>query len=161
MLLRLALALAQNINKMCFEATTTSEGAKTAGRQRKRAGSMQPQKNRVTALQLCKEAQRVLRVDPGAETALLPGMTAATFQHPDMLSADLMKDILPDLVVAPLIGPSWDALDVALSLSGAGYDGMLLIVSPPLPRQAAVLREMQALCPTLDIRLMPLPDGAT
>ncbi len=98
----------------------------------------------------------------GIDTArLLPAESKlSVLSQPADLSPEHIRDLAPDLVLAPLIGPTWDGLDVAIALARAGYRGRLGIVSPRLPRQDLVLREMQALCPALDICLLPLPDGA-
>ncbi len=84
----------------------------------------------------------------------------SVLSHPAELSPEHIRDLAPDLVLAPLIGPTWDGLDVAIALARAGYAGRLGIVSPCLPRQDLVLHEMQTLCPSLDICLLPLPDSA-
>ena len=120
------------------------------------------------AIQFCGDARRILLIDPNAGATVLPmtpvdttsagGTITATVPDPNAVSMALLQQFDPDLVVTPLIGPRWDALDTGVALTNAGYTGRLMILMPPLPRQALVLRELRVLCPTLEIIVAPLPD---
>jgi hypothetical protein len=65
------------------------------------------------------------------------------------LSRALLDEVRPDAVVAPLITPEWDVLDLAAQLSALGYTGPLVVRSRPLPRADLVLGELQGLFPNL------------
>lgn len=67
------------------------------------------------------------------------------------LSRALLDEVRPDAVVAPLITPDWDVLDLAAQLSGLGYSGPLVVRSRPLPRADLVLGELQGLFPSLTL----------
>lgn len=51
---------------------------------------------------------------------------------------------LPAIVIAPLLSPSFDILDVIHALALLGFGGQLLAVTVALPDVAAVLRELRA-----------------
>lgn len=73
------------------------------------------------------------------------------------LTADLLARLLPDAVIVPLFGPWSDALDLAERLQALGYRGALLVLAPPLPDRALVLRELTGAAPGLQVRLL-MPD---
>lgn len=52
----------------------------------------------------------------------------------------------PNIVIAPLLAPTFDALDVIAVLARLGFQGQLLAVSAALPDVGAVLRELRADC---------------
>ncbi|MCC6001161.1 MAG: hypothetical protein JJU19_09920 [Pararhodobacter sp.] len=121
------------------------------------------------AMQFCGSEQRILLIDPNAGASVVPmaplraigkGATVtATVAEPAAVTPALLQQIRPDLVVTPLIGPRWDALDTGVALTNAGYTAKLMILMPKLPRQALVLRELRILCPSLDIIVADLPEA--
>ncbi len=76
----------------------------------------------------------------------------ADFQH---LTDALLSETAPDIVLAPLICPSFDCIDIAQLLHGYGFSGRLRIVAPRLPDPAIVLRELQVFCPGIDLDFAP------
>ncbi len=54
-----------------------------------------------------------------------------------------MPDSL-DLVVAPLFGQDFDALEILEQLAGQGYRGTLRVIAPHLPNRQIVLRELRS-----------------
>lgn len=67
------------------------------------------------------------------------------------LSTELLQRIQPSVVVAPLMTPTWDILDLSALLARAGYAGRLVIQSPPLPRPELIRHEIRALYPSLGV----------
>lgn len=64
--------------------------------------------------------------------------------------------ITPDVVVAPLIGTDFDALDLLDRLTTLKYHGRLRLIAPRLPNRQLVLRELRsaALMAGISIELM-------
>lgn len=60
-----------------------------------------------------------------------------------------------DYVVAPLVSEQFDALDLAVQLSLAGYRGRYVVVTPPLPAPHVIRQEIEQLCPGLTVELIP------
>jgi hypothetical protein len=88
----------------------------------------------------------VLALDLRGAQALLaeeaPGWTCviARFAHVD---ATLLGRVSPDLVMFPLFGPGFDALQVVERLGRLGYRGRLCCVTGPLPAPEVVRAELE------------------
>lgn len=67
------------------------------------------------------------------------------------VTAVLLAQLLPDMVIAPLIWGGGDATDLAERLEGIGFSGLLVVVAPPLPDPGLVARELKAGAPGLRI----------
>lgn len=74
----------------------------------------------------------------------LPGAIARASAE---LSAALLAELAPDRVVMPLFAGSCDALGVIEQLEALQYQGLILVIAPPLPRPALVERELRAAGP--------------
>ena len=74
------------------------------------------------------------------------------------LDASTIARIMPDIVLAPLLGKGFDIMDVAAHLVSLGYSGPLRAVTGQLPNPAAVLAELRANCVGLEIDLLILPE---
>ena len=66
--------------------------------------------------------------------------------------------VCPDLVLAPLLGPGFDILDIGARLDAMGYQARLRAVTLPLPDADAVVREVRMQFRNLDFALIELPD---
>ena len=73
-----------------------------------------------------------------------------------MLSASMLSRIRPGAVVAPLITADYDIVDLGIRLQELGYRGDLYALTRPLPRAELVIREIAAICPYLNVRLLEL-----
>jgi len=60
-----------------------------------------------------------------------------------------------DYVVSPLMTEQFDALDLAVQLSLAGYRGRYVVVTPSLPAPHVIRHEIEQLCPGLTVELIP------
>ena len=89
-----------------------------------------------------------LRPQPGRQSVVLTQMR--------MLSRQMLGNVQPDAVIAPLIAQDWDIVDLGMTLQDMGYGGDLYALTRPLPRAELVLREVGALCPRLTVRLLEL-----
>lgn len=70
------------------------------------------------------------------------------------LSGEMIHDIQPDVVLSALVADSFDALDLAALLVGAGFVGSYRAVAGSLPDPELVIREVRAICPGLDFRVL-------
>lgn len=87
---------------------------------------------------------------------LVIGIPAATFAQGSIRpeeAASIAYDAWPDygplpegleLVVAPLFCNDFDALEIMEGLGARGYRGLIRVVTPKLPNQQVVLRELRA-----------------
>lgn len=109
--------------------------------------------------------RRVLFVDLPAElVAALPAITetAPIETAFSALNIDLIARHDPHLVIAPLVGPGFDILDVAAQLLRSGFTGSLRALTPPLPNLAAVRTEVRSHCAGLDVDIVVVsPPAAT
>ena len=70
------------------------------------------------------------------------------------LNRALLRRLSPDLVLAPLSTPAFDAFEVARRLARAGYRGPFRAVTLPLPHPDLVRDEVAAVAPDLDFDLV-------
>ncbi len=104
-----------------------------------------------------RDASSVLLVEaPGAIRFLdaTPGKQSVIHTQMRMISTQMLSQVQPDAVVAPLICAQWDILDLGQILQDMGYCGTLFVLTKPLPRAELVLREVRAFCPDIEIRLI-------
>ncbi|WP_323036841.1 hypothetical protein [Pararhodobacter sp.] len=66
----------------------------------------------------------------------------------------MIRTIHPDVIIGPLITSDWDIVDLGLELEKLGYRGDLFAMTQRLPRAELVIREVSALCPNLNVRLL-------
>ena len=94
-----------------------------------------------------------LKLTGGGGPAILrqQGYRFAEFED---LEAGLLLDAMPDMVVSPLIGQDFDAMDVARRLAQLGYRGPYRALTAPLPRPGLVKAEVMADAPGLDFDLV-------
>lgn len=83
--------------------------------------------------------------------SLPEGLAQAVIVHTGwgVLSAALLARVLPDAVLAPLLGVGFDIIDLAEWLDGRGFGGTLLVAAGPLPDRGLVQREIAASCPCI------------
>jgi hypothetical protein len=93
-----------------------------------------PRAGTVLALDL-RDAQAVLAADAPGWTCVM-----ARFAH---LDGTLLGRVAPDLVMFPLFGLGFDALQVVERLGQLGYRGRLCCVTVPLPAPDVVRAELE------------------
>ena len=94
------------------------------------------------------QRDRWLVVAPARLRGAAPWAVHASWCH---LDTALLTRLRPDVIVAPLMTPRWDILDLARVLTDAGFAGRVLIQSGPLPRRDMVLGEIRAAFPRLGV----------
>lgn len=72
----------------------------------------------------------------------------------DELGQQVLDDIRPAVVVSLLLGPEFDAVDVARRLHELGYNGSYRALTSGLPNGDIVKREVAAEAPGLDFQLL-------
>ena len=73
------------------------------------------------------------------------------------LSADVLRDLVPEMVLSPLIGDDFDAIEVAVILRRLGYKGSYRAITADLPRSVIICAEVKAVAPDIDFDLIVLP----
>lgn len=64
-----------------------------------------------------------------------------------------------DLVLSPMVGDTFDCLDVAVHLHAQGFRGRLHVLAPALPDPAILRREVASLCPGIRVDVVIRDDG--
>lgn len=104
--------------------------------------------------------RHILVVDPSQELPhALRGVSGAnvTIVRLAMIDAALLSRVRPDVVLAPLVCPGHDILDLARLLDKVGYTGPLRAYSPPLPNVALVCSEVKQIWGDRDFDILEIP----
>jgi len=75
------------------------------------------------------------------------------------LTVDMMREFAPDMVLSPLIGDSFDVIDVASMLRQLGFDGCYRVIAPVMPHADVIRADVAAVAPELDFDLIMLPEA--
>lgn len=74
----------------------------------------------------------------------LEGVTHRRFAD---LTAALLAEVTPAVVIMPLFAPEHDALSMIEALEALAFTGRIMVVAPALPRPKLVERELRAAGP--------------
>jgi len=102
-------------------------------------------------------AGSVLLIEASQAMSLLnprPGVQTVVITHRRLLSANMLQTVRPDVVVAPLIAPQWDLVELGETLRAYGYRGTVHALTRPLPCGELILGELSGLYPDLAFRLL-------
>ncbi|MGH1453716.1 MAG: hypothetical protein ACRBBV_11170 [Paracoccaceae bacterium] len=83
--------------------------------------------------------------------------SSAPFIRFAALRARVLHRFNPVLVLSWLYARDHDAVDVATKLAEAGYQGRYQVITRALPRPGIVKRELQAICPDVQVELVQRP----
>lgn len=72
------------------------------------------------------------------------------------LTAALVRRLRPAMVVAPLVGPDFDAVDVAHLLAAAGFRGRLIVTAPTLPDVELIRQEIKGADGEFEVEIIVL-----
>jgi hypothetical protein len=95
----------------------------------------------------------------GAET-LMPSTSAVFYLDFKDLSADVLRAVNPDLVISPVIGTTFDCLELADFLEKTAFSGRYRVVLENIPRPDIICREVRHTHPKLDFDVIsgkPVP----
>lgn len=70
------------------------------------------------------------------------------------IGSDLLDVLKPDIVLSPLMTPSFDCLELAEKLCQLGFSGSYKIYSEALPNISMVSKELQNICPNLQVEIL-------
>ena len=76
----------------------------------------------------------------------------------DELTGELLATFKPDVILSPLFGTGFDALEVAQRLIILGYAGPYRAISDNLPRPDYICREIRAHAHGIDFDLVVIPE---
>ena len=108
--------------------------------------------------------RRILVVEPSQTLPLaLRGVAGAsvTIARLAMIDAALLARATPDVVLAPLLSPEHDILDLARLLHKLGYSGALRAYCQPVPNARLIRAEVQQIWAEVDFDILevhPRPD---
>ena len=88
----------------------------------------------------------------------LPEDPTLRYIEVEEISKDLLERFEPEVVLSPLVGKGFDAIDVAVRLTSCGYTGRLRATSPDLPNPNLVAKEIRSICPEIDFDLLILSE---
>ncbi len=90
----------------------------------------------------------------GRNTASFDNFSFCT-QHD--LTPDLLRNLCPEMILSPLVGDTFDALDIAAILRRLGYKGRYRAITPFIPSAAIVVAEFATIAPAIDFDLFVMP----
>jgi hypothetical protein len=94
----------------------------------------------------------VLVVDGASPGPVVEGTRMVTLSYAQ-IDAKTLGSLLPELVILPLFGTGFDAIEALQHLERLGYRGLVIVRGPVLPNRAIVERELAAIVPHLTVRL--------
>jgi hypothetical protein len=89
----------------------------------------------------------------GAEAGALPPDVTVVALPYARVTASIIVEVRPDLVIMPLFGPGFDAIEALTQLERFGFRGEIIVRGPNLPNSRIVERELAAVVPNLKVRL--------
>ena len=104
---------------------------------------------------------RILAIDclPVLTTAFERlGLSPLVHARHGHLDARLLAKVEPDLIVAPLLAPACDAMELCGLLYALDYRGRFAAISGPLPNVRTVEAELRAHCPDIMIEILIVED---
>lgn len=83
----------------------------------------------------------------------------STFQFSEIeqLTATILDDAVPTMVLSPLVGDDFDLMDVVEQLSALDFSGQYRVISYALPNPEMIRKEVRAVAPNLDFDLLVIP----
>ncbi len=98
------------------------------------------------------KAEVILLVAGASPGPTLDGTRIVTLQY-SQIDAKTLGALLPALIILPLFGDGFDAIEALQHLERLGYRGTVIVRGPELPNRAIVERELAVVVPGLTVRL--------
>lgn len=84
----------------------------------------------------------------------VPVIEAMRFADFDDVTADLLDDFAPEIILSPMYASAFDAMDLAQRLHALDYRGRYRVTAPQLPDPDVICEEVAQLAPALDFDLL-------
>lgn len=92
------------------------------------------------------------------DVSALPRIPGFHFRPYAAVTRRLLVEIDPEVVLSALIGPDFDAIDLARKLQEMGFAGRYRAVTARLPNARAVAAEVRGAAPGLDFDVFVMDD---
>jgi len=92
--------------------------------------------------------------DKGHEIPEIDGFHFVDFED---VTLETLRRIRPQVILSPLLGRTFDAVEVARRLESMGYGGRYRVVTDGVPEPDVIKREVSAIAPQLDFAVLLLP----
>ncbi len=73
------------------------------------------------------------------------------------LTAEVVQDVEPEIILSPLVGDDFDAVDVAAKLTELQFNGKYRAIADDLPDADLIRSEIRSFAPELDFDLLLMP----
>ncbi|WP_296425833.1 hypothetical protein [Yoonia sp.] len=93
-----------------------------------------------------------------AEGRLIPRLKGFQFVDIGDLTPQIVNEASPDMVLSPLIGDEFDAVDLAMKLNELNYLGRYRAIANDVPDVELIRREVYGVAPQLDFDLLIMPE---
>jgi len=87
----------------------------------------------------------------------IPEIDGFFFVDFDDVTYQTLEKIKPQVILSPLLGRTFDAVEVARRLEAMDYRGCYRVVTDGVPEPDVVKREVSAIAPKLDFAVLLLP----
>lgn len=84
----------------------------------------------------------------------LPADSNFVFTSFNDITAQMIAAKKPEVILSPLLCPTFDCIDLAIILRNINYKGRYRIMAPALPKPKVILAEISVLCGNLDVELI-------
>jgi hypothetical protein len=92
----------------------------------------------------------------GAGGRRMPSDGRIVFADFHEVSRELLDELVPHLVVSPILARHFDCVDLAQLLARLRFAGRYRAFGPPLPNPQIITREIKSLVPGLDFDVLPM-----
>ncbi len=89
-----------------------------------------------------------------SEGRLLDRLNGFEFVNIASLTAQTLNETAPDIILSPLFGDNFDAIDVATQLSELGFTGRYRVIAENVPNAGIIRNEVRNQAPDLDFDLL-------
>lgn len=90
----------------------------------------------------------------GHEPPVIEGYVFVDFEDVTLYA---LESIRPQVVLSPLLGRNFDAIEIARRLQAMGYKGRYRVITDGVPDPMVVDNDVRAVAPTLDFSVMTFP----
>jgi len=89
----------------------------------------------------------------------LPRIAQTRFCAFSELTAVLLAELQPDIILCPLLAENFDVLDIVAVLDFFEFPGRIRALAPPFPNPEIITREVKVEFPSLDFDIIEVRPG--